>query len=135
MLPRFKNQNSSQFHSVFSEPAEQEEEEIAINDSDKDSDNPDLGYGGSSAVPVPEPLDDQGIQEEDVPPPDQDRQSERLPVVPKPQEDAHRKVHTHSTVSGADALHPRRPHTTTSPDSTTDFHSVESSLDYLEKTL
>jgi hypothetical protein len=137
MIWVFKDQNSSQFHSVFSEPAEQdeEEEEVTLDDSDEESDNPDPGYGGSSPVPIPKPLDDQDIQEEDVPPPDQDRQAERLPVVPEPQKDAHRKVHTNPTVSGADALHPGQPHPPASPDSTTDFHSVESSLEYLEKTL
>jgi hypothetical protein len=50
MLQVFKDQNSSQFHSVVSEPAlqEEEEEEVKINNSDDDNDNPDLGYGGSS---------------------------------------------------------------------------------------
>jgi hypothetical protein len=135
MIQVYKDQNSSQFHSVFSEPAEQEEEEVALDDSDEESDNPDPGYGSSSPVPLPEPLDDQEVQEEDVPPPDQDRQAERLPVVPEPKKNTHRKVHAHPTVSGADALHPGYPHPTASLDSTTDFHSVESSLEYLEKTL
>jgi hypothetical protein len=136
MIRVFKDRNSSQFHSVFSEPAEQEEEEeVALDDSDEESDNPDPGYGGSSPVPIPEPLDDQEVQEEDVPPSDQDRQAERLQVVPEPPTDTHRKVHTHPTISGADALHPGYPHPSASPDSTTDFHSVESSLEYLEKTL
>jgi hypothetical protein len=45
MIRVFKDRNSSQFHSVFSEPAEQEEEEeIALDDSDEESDNPDPGY-------------------------------------------------------------------------------------------
>jgi hypothetical protein len=135
MIRVYKSKNSDQFHSVFDEPAEHEEEEEEVDPPEDDNDtfdNPDPGYGGSSPVPPP---DEEDFQAEDVPSPDPDQEAKRLSPVPGTSTNAHREVHPHPSVSGADALYPGHLDHSTSTDSSKDFHSVNSSLDIIEKTL
>ena len=133
LVKLYKTTNSSQFHSVSSEPAElEEEEEVEIldnNDNLDNNDDLDPGYGGSS--PIPEPLsdDEEGV-EEGTPPQPPDEETERLSPIPGPS--THRHPQPPSPVTPRrDSLHHRDPLSTTSPDSSSEFYS----LNELERTL
>jgi hypothetical protein len=119
LVKLYKTTNSSQFHSVSSEPAELEEEEEVFADLDINDDDPDPGYGGSSPIPEPLPDDEDSIREENTPEPP-DEEPEPLSPIPGP--------------SSRQPLPPRPHHDSrpsASPDSSSEFYS----LNELEETL
>ena len=128
----YKTKSSDQFHSVSSEPAEQEEDEVNLEDDD-DDDDLDPGYGGSS--PVPDIPDEEALPQEDPPPPGPDQETERVSPVPGTSKDRHPNLHPVTDVLRPTDIHPRPASPSASPDTSAEFYSLNETLGQLEYTL
>ena len=129
----YKTKSSDQFHSVSSEPAEQEEDEVNLEDDDDDDDDLDPGYGGSS--PVPDIPDEEALPQEDPPTPGPDQETERVSPVPGTSKDRHPNLHPVTDVLRPTDIHPRPASPSASPDTSAEFYSLNETLGQLEYTL